>query len=1172
MRRVIYIIVFGSLACGPMFYQAPPSLGSYPERLPAKRWAQLFKEAAPLDASLPAGDALDAQCRNLPKTLATLDTKGRLAEIDRLLKQNRDGDYSSARANLLLELRELAADDATFETAESYIAWRTQPQPKAPQPPPADCPWNMEKEEWTALKVAFATQINERLAMFTRELEAAMPPLKPNWHVQRGAFLFQAGRFVDAAADFAAVLPKEPESPEVADDTEPAATAPPDLTGRQLAATIMLARCEIETSRLLGGGPALQDGDDIPDNPKLNPQVPELRLAATTRLLSLIEQGKRHPHPYVPDAHGWLAAIASDGGELGRAVEHQLDRLEAQPTREITRTVLRECDALFAKIIAANAGPDRGGSEYEWEPQFNAARIARHPLVARLFVQHAIDPAADLELPLLGDNDSGDRYTIDFLKQRILLPRPFIGYAMRSLGRELLTRKSRLDPVTLTLVAWSSTEDGEHEQALALLDQIRAEPPSDETLQARATVLRRMGRHAEAVAVIDQLASLYPESPLSNNLSFQRAIGLFRAGRAGDAITAFAKLHLDEMAAEKARWQQAADEDEQSGKPSTPSWPQLEPEYHLIQWLDTLVHFAPIEDLSTAIAALPKDEPLTEELRSVLRSRALASGDFALARNHLSPGEKPSREEWEGARYQFDEAAHLDAAKWEQRIAPLEKLTAGLAAAKDPAARERLHLDLARHWFTHRGFLTLPATGACYYANSQEENQDLLRRRNALELGFSRASVEAVLDRTDEATHALEHALAAARSEDPAVAAPALELANLCLFRRAEFSLYQKSRALETRASNLSHDLYDQLRRRFPNTNEARRAVYHVFTPSAGPWMPGDYTSTNSVRAMLEVLDRSPHRDPWDPDEATEALHAEIAKLPARFDNPPPGTKLKDLRRDLLNAKRQLDKLRPATDPDAQEEVLAAIDRLDDLAAAASLPDITVAEFADYANGRHTSLPSQFKSLLDFRERLKITKDENDNDRGPANDTIAGWREFLETYPDSPKREAASLRLTRLIARQYRGTILVHAFHFPDAPIPNGYKLIAPVRPQPNQPEVVLDAILNHQSNHSTGRYQDDLDLLRAGALTDSGNPSEALMLLEKVLANPAQRDLHPVALLNLGEIALDLLDPAKRIQTATALRTHPASLSLVKRLIHGDTCLSRLQPLLPWLEDRPAK
>lgn len=1167
MRRAIYIFILGSIACGPMFYQAPPSLGNYPERLPAKRWAQLFEESHPKDKSLPPGDTLDAACANLPEALADLDAPARLAEIDRLLRLNRDGDYSSARANLLWELRELAADDATFTAAQSYIAWRTQPQPKLPKRPPADCPWDMEKDEWLGMKAAFANQIGERLEFFTRELKAAKPNLKPNWLIQRGAFLFRAERFDEAAADFAAVLPPEPEEP-AADDAQPAPQ--PDLTGRQLAAAIMLSRCEIEQCRMLGGGPDIPEGEDIPNDVKINPAVPELRIKATTRLHRLIEQGKRHPHPYVPDAHGWLAAIASDGGEFGRAVAHQLDRLEAQPTREITRTALRECDSLFAKMIEANSGPDRGDSEYVWEPQFPAAQIARHPLVARLFVQHAIDPAADIELPLLGENDSGDRYTIDFLKRKILLPRPFIGYALRQLGRELLSQGTKLDPVALTLVAWSSSESGENEQALALLDQIHADPPSDETLHARATVLRRMGRHADEVAALDQLASLYPKSPLANNLPFQRAIGLFRANRTAEAIAAFAKLQTAETAAQAARWQESAETD---AKPedTTPKWPQMQPEYHLIQWLDTVARFAPVEDLATALTDLPKDDPLTEELRSIVRCRAIAQGNFALAKNHLSPGDKPVREEWEGARYLFKRAAFLDAKAWDEHVAPLEKLIKDRDAAA-PADQARISLAIARHWLEHRGFLTLPATGACYYANSQEEAQDLLRRRNALELGFPRASVESTLDRMDEATHAFDHAIAAAVSDDPSVGAPALELANLCLFRRAEFSLYQKSRALETQATVLSRDLHDKLRGRFPNSAEARRAVYYVFAPTSAPWMPGDYSSANSVRAMLEILDHRPHREPWEPNEAAENLHAEIGKLPAKFDNPAPGTKMKDLRRDLVETKRQLDKLRAGTDPDNQDEVLAAIDRLDDLAAAASLPDITVAEFADYANGNHDSLPPQFKSLLDFRDRLRILKDENDNDKGPANDTIAGWREFLETYPDSPKREAASLRLTRLIARQSRGTLLVRAFHFPEAPIPNGYKRIEPERPQPANPQATLDAILNHQANHSTGRYQDDLDLLRAGALTDANNPSEALMLLEKILANPAQRDLHPVALLNLGEIALDLLDPAKRTRTAAALRSHPASLSLVKRLILGDTCLSRLHPLLPWLEDRAGK
>lgn len=1175
MRRAIYVFILGSIACGPFFYQAPPSLGSYPERLPAKRWAQVFKEAAPPDPALPKADELNKLCGDLPKTLAALDANGRLAELDRLLKLNRDGDYSSARANLLWELRELAADDDTFAAAAPYIAWRARPAVKLPPTPPADLPWNMEKEDWQTMKDVYARQLGESMAALDRELEAASPALQPNWRVQRGAFLFGVGKFAEAAADFTAVLPPEPDPSEPADEASPANPPPAKLTGRQLAATIMLARCEIEESRQLGGGPAVLEGEEIPADVKINPRVPELRAAAESRLKLLIDLGRRQPHPYVADAYGWLAAIAADSGQLGKAVEHQLDRLETQPTREITRTVLRECDRLFAQVIEREAGPDRGYSEYTWESQFNAARIARQPLVARLFVQHAIDPAAELALPLLGDNDSGDRFTIDFLKQRILRPRPFIGYALRSLGRELLARGTRLDEVTLTLLAWAATEGGEHEQALALLERLQGEMPSDEALHARATVLRRLGRHADAVVVYDRLAAAYPDSPLVNDLPFQRAITLFRAGRQGQALAAFANLRVAAVAEEKARWQKPADGADPTATDAAeppPAWPNLQPEHHLIQWLDTLARFAPLQELVAAVAVLPQDHPLTEELRSVLRSRAIAVGDFALARRHLSPGAEPDRDPWEGDRYQFNRAAHLDAAKWEQRIAPLERLTVELAAAKDPSGQSRLHLALARHWFAHRGFITLPATGACYYANSQEESQDLLRRRNGLELGFSRTTVEAHLDRQDEATHALEHALAAAASGDPAIAAPALELANDCLFRRAEFSLYQQSRALETQAGRQSQDLYQQLRSRFPATPEARRAVYHVFAPPGGPWMPGDYHSSNCVRAMVAAFDQAALRELWEPNEAAEALRAEIEKLPTRFDNPQPGTKLKDLRRDLLAAQRRLDQLRASTDPDSQDEVLAAISRLDDLAAAASLSDITLAEFADFANGRHDRLPLQFKSLLDFRERLKPVKDENGDEQGPVNDTIAGWREFLDTYPDSPKREAASLRLTRLIARQYRGSILVRAFHFPEAPIRHGYKRIAADRPQPNNPELVLEAIRDHQANHSTGRYQDDVDLLRAGALIDAGDPGHALQLLEKVLANPAQRDLHPVALLNLGEIAQELLDPAKRAKTAAALRRHPAALDILKRLIHGDTCLARLAPLLPWLEQAPVK
>jgi hypothetical protein len=92
-----------------------------------------------------------------------------------------------------------------------------------------------------------------------------------------------------------------------------------------------------------------------------------------------------------------------------------------------------------------------------------------------------------------------------------------------------------------------------------------------------------------------------------------------------------------------------------------------------------------------------------------------------------------------------------------------------------------------------------------------------------------------------------------------------------------------------------------------------------------------------------------------------------------------------------------------------------------------------------------------------------------------------------------------------------------------------------------------------------------------AGALTDTGKAEEALVPFEGVLANRAHRDLHPLALLNLGEFAQQLLEPATRAKVAAAFRARPASRELLGRLVDGRTRIYRLAPLMPWLREQEA-
>jgi TolA-binding protein len=1124
MRRAALPCLFLLLACGPFFYQAPPSLGSYPERVAAKRWQHLFEETKPLDPALPNEKKLDESCHKLVDSLAPLDAEKRFAEIDKLLAENRNGPYSVSRANFLHELRELAADPALFTAAKDYIQWRMDHDAILPKEPPAERPWDMEEQEFNNLRQLYQFQSKQRLTFFKERLAKSDELMRLYWLARRGSFLFASGRYQESGEDFTTVMEEFPDHP------------------RAEVAELMMARCKIEQSRALRRAEDAKDKDD---------EIRGLLDEADTLLAEFVNT---HPKGrFTPDAVGWRGAVAFDKNLLGEAVKHQLDRLDMQPTREITRTVLRECDMIFEKLLQSS---EAGEADIWLDPQqlFDAPAVARHPLVARLFVQHCIDPAAHISLPMWWDDSySGDRGTIDFLKRRILNPHPFVRLALAELGKELIKAKSVPDATTLTLLAWSATEDGEHEQALALLDQIPAPHLSDEALLAKGVIFQRIGRHADAVAAFEKLAADYPSSPLLGDQPYQKSVSLFKSGHAGKAMLEILPLVIPKP----------IPVGETREIPEGP--PNLHPDKQLIQWLDTLIQFSPLEELETAYAGIVDNTTQRAMIGNAIRTRALAAGRFDLAARFLSGEEAAPAPEWEWLDSGLARNRRMTREDWDKRAAPLVNLHAELAKNPPASEKEKLHLAIARQWMEQRGFLTLPSLSLCYYAASEEAKQDLLRRRNALELGFGREAIHRELDHRDEATLALEHALEAAKSGDPAIAAPALELANQCLFRRAEFSLYQKSRAMETDATKLSADLHAQLTKRFPDSVEAKRSVYFTFAPAAGPWMPGDYNSYNAASALIGALNGHSLFEQPDDSDASGKIDALGAGFAALDPKETPAV----ARKRIKAAMRELDEFRALTNPEEQGSVVLVIDRLDDLLAAASLPGIRGEDLSRYAAGDFKSLPPAFKSLLYYRDRVKVLTDVDGNETGLKNDTIEGWREFLETYPDSPKAEAASFRMTRLVARQYRTSRRISAFHFPEAPIPNGYKRLEVIRTEPaSDPEAVIAAIRQHEARFPAGRYRDDLNLLMAGALIDSEKFALALELLDLILANPVQRDLHVVAALEFADIAQRLIEPDQRAQAAKAIRRGQGGRERLRRLVDGDTFLSRLKPLMPWLEN----
>ncbi|MEO5917630.1 MAG: tetratricopeptide repeat protein [Luteolibacter sp.] len=1112
MRRWIPFTLVPLLACGPTFYQAPPPLEHYSQRLATKRWSDLFKESSPPDPMAPKETELSELCHRLPEELKGLTAEARLKRIDALISSNQAGEYSSATANFLHEIRELAATDATFSTCGGYLAWRVEHGKDALPRGGKLRPWNMSEEEFAAAREEAERTAAQKKEEFAALVAGAPPALAPYWKVQAAAFLFRSGFYQEAGGIFAEVADHQAGHP------------------RAEVAALMLARCRLDEARQI----------PPPDERNYDAATAEKRHELLGQANELLEKFiSRYPNGrFTPDAHGWLGAVAIENGQLGLAVRHQLDRLDLQPTREITKTVLRECDFIFDKLFERQDGGDFENG-LDGNRDFDAVAVASHPLVARLFIQHALDPAAaEMLAHNWQENSSSDRWTIQFLNQRIVRQQEFVEPALLKLGEEMLKRSSPTDEATLTILAWSATEAGEHGQALALISKIRSDDPRDEALHAKAIILQRLGRHGEAVAAFDALEKAYPQSPLVIDLPQRRAMSLFYSGHAGEAFVAFG----------------ASDGDEGEGGPK------LNPEFYEVQWADTLLQFAPLDQLATAVDGLADDSKEAPLLRQAIRTRALAMHDFSRARKYLSKEEAPAADEPE---YSKIKAGHLDEAEWQSRIAPLESLYGKLADPAAVAGKAKTELEIARYWWEHRGLITMPGLYVISYANSEGEKQELLRRQNGLQLGFSREFIDTELDARDEATHALAHAMEAAKSDDPAVAIPALELANECLFHRAEFSAYQRGRALETDAAKLSMEIHDRLKRL-----GVKNPVYLVFPPAVGPWMPGDYNSWNAADKILDALSGTKSKLWEDEDDKSSEIKKACFAVATRFEHPDSTKSLPQLRHQVEDAKRELNGLRATLDPAYHVDILSVVDRLDDLMAAASLPGITAADFANYAAGVRDKLPPAFKSFLDFRKRLAFVNDSNSDTEISRNDTPEGWAEFLATYPDSPKAEAASLRYVRLIARQHRGRPSVEVERFPEASVPDGYKRVwIEEAERESDPAMILSLIAAHEKRFPKGRYRQDLNLLKAAALIDKVDLPEATKCLLEILGDPVQGDLHQIAALNFCEISQRLLVPAERQAVVEAFRKNPVALPKLRLLVNGDTYLSRLHPLMPWLE-----
>lgn len=1110
MKRRVLLLTPLLIACGPFFYQAPPPLENYPQRIPGKGWSEVLQDFRPLAEDAAKEDELIESCSVLIRELPALGSSDIFARIDGMIVRNREGIFSARLADLLNEFSELAADEALRPMVGPYVMariedLRTGSTNAVPAPVRR---WDQTPEQFAQAVADHRAGQEAVLARMDAAMKEAPPALLPNYGLRRARYLFDCGDYASARAAFADAAVAFPRHPRVE------------------IARFMVGRSLLESMRKQKAG-LKPPAPGSPEMRRLHQEV----LDSFQAYLDQYPQGR-----FVPDTYGWLAAAEVEVGNHAGAVDLQLQRLESRPSREIFRSVLRECDWLFAELLAApdaSSHRDFQGNALPWRT------LAKYPEVARIFVYQALDPLARSGFPDPHENFTSDASTLDFLHRRVISPRRFTKSALKQLGAAVAGVPSNSpDPFTLLVLGWASIMEDEPGQALVLFDRALANRKSDDLLQGRAAALTALGRHREAAAAYAELTASFPNSILAKSAGFDRAAARYRGGEAGEAFLEMLSLVPDSYP-------------EDAGPP-------LHPEFEPRQWLDSIAQFAPLDELAKPLERLALEDDGARLLRAVVRGRALAVGRFDLARQHLDPPRGENDREWISV-YYLPDRLHLDEAAWEKEVAPLAAAYQRLEQGSENDAA--LRLEIGRAWKSARGRLTLPLQQLFDYSRSESEKLDLLRRRNAAFLRIPADAIAKELDSRDELHHALEHFLAAADlSKDAAIVAPALEEANEALFRLAEFSEYRLSRAIETDASALSARIVERLRSEFPDRPETLRAIPWRFTPPimSGRWMPGDYNPANSAEAILaSVASRQ---------AASEQLLWSLSSLTVRD-----GRDIGDFRRTLREWRADFARKRPGLETD---EINRIGDDLDDLSSAALAPGVSIDFFQRYAElrlsrGTPPAAEGEWKPLaahLAFLDRIREVENE-DGWMRPNGNTIASWEEYLRTFPNSPKSRSASFRLLRLKVREIAPVPQVRAFFFPEAPIPGGYKHL--LRPPSAVPEKVaaLEAELAAHAARYPDRYVADLAMLRGALAAQRGDYVTSLQNLSTVLADPDHPELRMDAALYFSEISLRILDLSDRAAVMDAFRKTPAAMPWLEKLVNGDTCLSRLRPLMPCLE-----
>ena len=1165
-RRIILLAATGAFLAiaapatvhatgGGSFDEPAPSLGDSLDFLPGKSLGEIFLEtdARPSDNEAPD---FDEEILKIAQRLRTEPGAALVAVADGLLAQARQH-YSRGgdSCNLLHDVRDVLVGSAENKAAAAdYIKWRVEHKN----------PFNTPAKTENADKEDGSTKTNPVTIDLERKAGEASGPLKAHWLYLVGAATYRGGDRTRCLPWFERVAKEFPRHP------------------RAEIALFMQARCAFSESRR---GVEAQDS-------RTEEEIKE-RGPARKKAAEMFEQyRKQYPRGrFEADALGWLGALAFDGENYLKALEYYIAQAETPGHPETIKSAVFMCEKCLVRVAEKT------------DSAAAFALIARHPRIAMGFTYLV------LSAPEMKNYDGKFDQPADVKKwRRTMLPR----IAAEVAKQKQLYQAGDWQPRYLAMLAQAASATGNQDQALQLTNLAPAElERSDDLLMVRAVAFQRAGKAAEAIETYRKFLDRFPKSPMAPGVRLRLAFTLQDNHQAGAAVVALRHLlgppstsgTKPEPKTEKADDAKTEEETDTETEPAAEenadtfesessrytrgeTYPAGEEEWQMQesavypnitgsdldqieQAIDTLLNFAPLPELATAIDDASFDDKSRKELRAVIAQRYLAQENFAEAKKLMAPEE------------------------FKRLAENLERLT--LAAAGPPQEKAEEMLKLGNAWAEARGrLLRAPLDITVPFLKNDSRGDAMRRRGNGRSLRLKNVDTE--LEERDELRHASRWWLNAARARPGTpLGAEARWKALEAMPKIAFASAYAEQLAREIKGEAVSREIYERLRKEAPDSVEAKRlAAYWSFPP---PLKAEDDGTDNAPKRDAYILGYPyPDFGAFAQEDAADSYRASwneltkrIALLPEKTITASPAT--------MATEVRELDALVRKNIADIGDATCANF--LDDLAQFFSEPSITSEMMKTYVGIRFDVLESNgwdrpsgtpdsrrkkddailaeieaalknpaMQPVADYLEfsriglkagdRILVKTDIPDlkGDDGEGSYTSRDYpgmekmaREFLQKYPRSHKREAALF----VIARSVQG--LSHPYVYDAGVAVPGAEDRADkfdvvqksYLREPFDPKRVLGALDDYDREFPHGRYAAENRNLRAMTRWRMHEWGPALDLTLAQLDDKTKLDLQPEAAVRLANIFAELAQAEHRADVLDAIRSRPAAMLQLK-------------------------